>query len=408
MADYDLSTYEGRQAARDAGNWVGADSSGNIVMEAPRASSGGGGGAPPQDPRAVSTNQYGDGIFNTPNGQKTGTQIVQELRAVGWDGTGDPVEVYNRTASAGGAPATPGTAQRPGTPATPGTPQQGFNQAAAQLAAQVADNAAQIAYYNARLGLDSEELAFKKAQQAWQNTFNEATLSGTYQGQPTLAAQQQAANIAAQQAGLTGMYQGSPTLAAQQQQFAQGIAAGGLTGTYQGAPTLAAQQQAAELSGFYGGAPTLAREAEENRTSQAYLNLLAGLRGPADPFQYLRTLQGTPQGLRDIVNAAAGRYTMGGAPSGEVAPRATLGGLVNAATAGAPVAPDLSGMPLANQISPDAYNRMLPSQRSALWAAYEYGGPTGAMRPEDAQAAYAQSLPRYAGPTSGRQALFSV
>jgi len=35
MADtWDLSTYAGRQAARDAGNWVGADSSGNVVLEA--------------------------------------------------------------------------------------------------------------------------------------------------------------------------------------------------------------------------------------------------------------------------------------------------------------------------------------------------------------------------------------
>lgn len=140
MADYDLSTYEGRQAARDDGLWVGDDGGGGVTVEniyggggetvqsysgpvynssgqqinAPSSGGGGGGGgggAPPQDPRSVGTNQYGDGVFNTGNGQKTGTQIVQELRAIGWDGQGDPVSVYLNL-----APARAGT-NMSGTPA---------------------------------------------------------------------------------------------------------------------------------------------------------------------------------------------------------------------------------------------------------------------------------------------------
>lgn len=52
----------------------------------------------------VGKNQYGDDIYSTPNGQKTGTQITQELSAAGWDGKGgDPVAVYNNTAAAGKA-----------------------------------------------------------------------------------------------------------------------------------------------------------------------------------------------------------------------------------------------------------------------------------------------------------------
>src|SRR4051812_27599419 len=76
---------------------------------------GGGGGGDGGNPAAVGQNQYGDDIFNTPNGQKTGTQIMQELQAAGWDGQGDPVQVYNRTASGGqGAPSTPGAPGAPG------------------------------------------------------------------------------------------------------------------------------------------------------------------------------------------------------------------------------------------------------------------------------------------------------
>lgn len=47
-----------------------------------------------------------------------------------------------------------------------------------------------------------------------------------------------------QQGALTGMYQGQPTMAMQQQQFQQALDAAGLTGVYQGAPTLQAQNQA--------------------------------------------------------------------------------------------------------------------------------------------------------------------
>lgn len=54
-----------------------------------------------------------------------------------------------------------------------------------------------------------------------QNTLDTAGLTGTLNGQQTLPAQLQQANIAAQQAGLTGMYNGSPTLA--NQQYEQGI-----------------------------------------------------------------------------------------------------------------------------------------------------------------------------------------
>src|SRR5690349_13093682 len=74
----------------------------NVGVQPPSGGGGGGGGG--GNPQAIGQNQYGDDIFNTPNGQKTGTQIMQELQAAGWDGQGDPVQVYNRTASAGVGP----------------------------------------------------------------------------------------------------------------------------------------------------------------------------------------------------------------------------------------------------------------------------------------------------------------
>lgn len=77
-----------------------------------------------------------------------------------------------------------------------------------------------------------------------------STLTGTINGQPTLAGTKQASDIAQSEAALTGTFNGHPTLAAekqasdlanqqwsqgqtaQQQVFTQGVTAAGLTGTY--------------------------------------------------------------------------------------------------------------------------------------------------------------------------------
>jgi hypothetical protein len=72
----------------------------------PAPSGGGGGGPQNTGPVSASSAQplrpgeYGDNIYMTPNGERTGTQIAQELGAAGWDGKGDPVQVYNQTAAA--------------------------------------------------------------------------------------------------------------------------------------------------------------------------------------------------------------------------------------------------------------------------------------------------------------------
>lgn len=378
---------------------------------------------------------------------KSDAQKEAELRAVGWTPSpGDSVQdAYARTATQ----ADGGNAPNPTpTSAAPSTQPQGFNRDAANMAMQLANNAATAAYNNARLALDSQhyanmdqatkdQLAFDKAKEAWTETFNQA--------QANIKNQLDTANV---------------------------------TGTFNGAPTLAAQS-------------------EQNKTALGYMTLLGSLRGPANAFQYAKTLQGTPQGMTDIVNAAAGRYMLGGnasgvrsapasldnmmvdinsrtggVPAGNMAQQAasvnavtpsavppvnpsgfatadpaqratylqyngndesvaaahwavdvakaqaeavaraqaqaqaaaggTQPGMVGAAQPPPSMIPDVSGLPSPNQINSQAYNRMLPGQRDLLWGAYEYGGgPGGAMTIPDAQAQYAQSLPRYGGPTSG-------
>jgi hypothetical protein len=170
--------------------------------------------------------------------------------------------------------------------------------------------------------------------------------------------------------------------------------------------------RAGELTGSYNGQQTLASRAEQNQTGLGYLNLLSQLRGPGDIFQYLKVLQGTPGGMRDIVNAASGAYRMPGTGGGNV----TVGGGVN--TGGAANLNSLLdqmnnpnygaegtnlNLPLPNQINAQALQRMSPSQQQSLFAAYEAAG----YNPQDVMSIFRNSLPQYAGGGgAGRVGLF--
>jgi hypothetical protein len=332
---------------------------------------------------------------------------------------------------------------------------QGFNSQAATLAAQVANNAAQMAYYNAKLQLDSDELAFKKAQQAWQNTFDTesrrittelqaAGLTGQYQGAPTLAAQKQAFDQAATEAGLTGYYQapaaaggsialdafskagagdqqtylnatgGDRNAAAQRywtdvqgaiqqagmtpQQFVYGATAQPTPGV----ETLASRLQTANLLGTYQGQQTLEAQKQQQQTALQYLTLLSNLRGPADYGQYLRTLGSTPGGLRDLVSAAAGQYVPGGGATTGAQPQAaslgsTLGQVGGQGTTYQDFQQAGAALPPPNQIAPSFYNTATTTQKQLLGSMYEGQG----YNVQDVADLYKQSLPRYAGPTTG-------
>lgn len=73
-----------------------------------------------------------------------------------------------------------------------------------------------------------------------------------------LAIQTQNQNYALAAGGLTGTFGGQPTLAAQQQQ-------GLMTGYYNGTPTLANLGQQAQYTGMYGGVPTLQAQTQQQQ-----------------------------------------------------------------------------------------------------------------------------------------------
>ena len=103
--------------------------------------------------------------------------------------------------------------------------------------------------------LAAQELASRIKQYEAENALNEASLTGTYNGQQTLSAQQMANQQALNEANLTGTYNGNQTLTAQQmaQQLAQQALANkmseaNLTGTYNGANTMTAQELASQIA----------------------------------------------------------------------------------------------------------------------------------------------------------------
>jgi hypothetical protein len=238
-----------------------------------------------------------------------------------------------------------------------------------------ANQAALIAYYNSKLALDSDELAFRKATQAFADTVTKAGLTGVFEGQPTFPAMQSYAQMFGSWGVPTA---GQQTLAAQQQAFGQ---------------TIAAQQEARQQAAL------------QQQTAQNYLDLLSRLRGPADLFQYQKVLGATPAGLQDLVRAAAGQYIPGGGATTGVQPTAAnLQNFIAGATSGqgGMTAADqaaLQALVPPNQLAPQTWRNLAPSQQQVLLAAWENQG----YRPEDARALFEQSLPRYAtsAPSTG-------
>ena len=390
---YDLSTYEGRQAARDAGNWVGADSSGNVVME-PAAGGGGGGGgggttAAAPAPSSSSTAQPGVLAYNTSNGVKSIAEMSAELYQVGWGGGEDVVAAYSRTTKSPVTPAAGATYGAPNYATGPGTtgytpPLAGVQQTNLDATDLILKNASAVAereYLKAKLALDSDELAFRKAQAAFANEITAAGLTGQYKGQPTQQAQLQAAN-------LLGTYQGQQTLGAQQQYWSQAF-----------------QQQQ-----------------ERNKQVQNYLDLISRLRGPQDYGQYLRTMASAPQGLQSLVGAALGQYQAPGFGTTGVAPQpVSLGGVMQqaaggAAPAGVPGQPgptpgttyeqymqSARNLPPPSQIAPQNWAAMTEAQKQLLLGMYEQTG----WNTQDVLDQYKASLPKF-GATAQQSGTFKL
>lgn len=219
------------------------------------------------------------------------------------------------------------------------------------------------AYLNARLNLDTDTLAFQKAQQAFNETVTQAGLTGTYQGMPTQAALQ----FAATNFGTWGMpTTGQQTLASQEQAYTQ---------------WLRAQQEAR------------AQEALQQQTAQGYLQMMANLRGPADWAQYQKVLGATPGGLSDLVRAAAGQYIPGGGATTGVQPTpVSLQSFVGQSTGTPQDTSAMNTLVAPNQMAPQTWNALTPSQQQMLLGTWQSQGYTQ----EDAKQLFQQSLPKYA------------
>lgn len=157
---------------------------------------------------------------------------------------------------------------------------------------------------------------------------------------------------------------------------------------------------------------TAARDAwaKEYQTQTMGLNVLqlgAGMRGPANYLQYARTMSNTPGGLKDAVNALAGRYGLSrqqGTIPGSQFQRQTLGTLVNDINGGAAqeLGGDLSGVPLPGGSQWNAKNfgvlAQNPTQVGLLQSLYEESG-----RDWNTELAnYQSSLPKYSGANAAR------
>jgi hypothetical protein len=232
--------------------------------------------------------------------------------------------------------------------------------------------AAQLAYQDWMMRTQDDAQAFAQAQQTYENTWNEQMFG--YQQQKDQWALQQSA----------GYFE--------------------VNG--QRTPTLAGIAQEAGLTGRYNGAPTFAREQYETSTMQNLLGLQAQLRGPQNYSQYLKVLGSTPQGMRDVVNAAAGRFQMpstSGVTPGQQTRPADVQGLVNdVATGGANAQQEWAqalsgGLPNPNQFNLRNYTRMAPTQQAMLMSAYEGEG----WEPADVQHMIQQSSPVGTGGQTG-------
>jgi hypothetical protein len=287
-------------------------------------------------------------------------------------------------------------------------------------ASNAADQAARLAYQEWQMRTGDEQLAQQKAAQAWQQTYQQASLMGTLGGQQTLAGsaqqwqqqyqqaqldfQKEQAALAQRlaEAGLLGTYQGQQTMAAKQQEFAQKMAQmqaamseAGLTGTYNGQQTQQAQQQAWN-QGFQ-------QQQLGQQGALSLLQLQSQLQGPRDWAKYWQLGASAPEGLKSALGSLAGQYNF--APGAQGTPgAATLqsrtqdllapGGAAgtDGAAAGAGQAPNPWQFNLQN------WSRMNPSMQQGVLGGLEAGGLYG----PDVEALLKQAAPRYTGPATAQ------
>lgn len=215
-------------------------------------------------------------------------------------------------------------------------------------------------------------------------------------GRNTLETGRAIGNIGGQQTveagALTGVFNGQSTLAGQTAYGGSALVGNGLT--------LEAQQ----ALGRVGGQATLGREQMENQTALQYMQQAADLsRNPADWVRYSTMLGGTPGGIRDIVDASAGRFNMArygdyGTGSGGMASVGSVA--AGAGNAAGEIQQAQNRLAAPNQLAPQQMQKMGATQRAMLGGLYESGN--NAMRATDVEEMYRKALPKYGGPRAGR------
>jgi hypothetical protein len=242
--------------------------------------------------------------------------------------------------------------------------------------------AEQIRQFNQTFGLDTQKFQDDIRRFNENLLISQAGLTGTYQGQSTLAAQLQAANIAAQQAGLTGMFGNSPTLAAQAQ-FAGLYGNAGLP-PMPGQTTLAAQQQAYAQQ---MGAITAAAGLQANPFRQAQVIGQAG-----------RVLQGLPTAGFQAPTTVAGVGTQGGNTQGGMGYLNQLISDIQSPQANQTTAQSwLDATPTPNKIDSASFLRSTPTTQNLILQSMQekYG-----LDPTDSLKQIQNTLPQFNAPST--------
>lgn len=278
---------------------------------------------------------------------------------------------------------------------------------------QAANDNATREYNAAKLRGEAEDRAQKAAEFAWKKTYDEAGLTGYYQGQATMPTQQWWANTFGTWAAPTA---GQQTLAGQQQQFGQAQDLAAMYGQYYApgtTPTAGMQTQTAQEQAYTqwlrAAQEARANQTAQQQTAQNYLTLLSQLRGPADWAKYQQVLGATPGGMRDLTAAAMGQYIPGGGATTGMQPQAanlnTLqqqvagGNGTNMYGAQQPGQPEANQMnlPAPNQFAAQTWKNLAPSQQQMVLGQYE---SQGWYKP-DVEALMNQGLPKYAANAPG-------
>lgn len=187
------------------------------------------------------------------------------------------------------------------------TQQQLINLQAQQLAAQVANWAAQLDFQKERFRLlelpqfqqgyqlDVDKFAWQKAMDQWDHNYQEALLTGTFNGQPTI-------QWLTDQAKLTGTYNGQRTL--------EGLLTDAQIKDMQDKMKLANDQFITATTGYYNGKPTFDREKFQAAQALEGWKFISTLSGPQNAFKQARAIASMPGGMSQLMQAYAGQYML--------------------------------------------------------------------------------------------------